>query len=351
MDKPTQILIVDDDPSYLTLIEQILIANPSYRVLKAGDAREAMRVAEEHMPSLILCDYYMDGEDGFEFCRKIKQHPRLYDTMFILLSGEGHVEKKVEGVGAGADDFCTKPTDEEELLSRIHALLRIKALQEELKEEKRQLEVVNRELEDGFMGVIRLLTQIMGLRIPNAGVRGEKAAGMLEWMGRRLDLDESDRRDLNIAALLHEIGKITLTDEILAKDPADCGEKDREKYSQFPVMGRAVNLVEQSASCVKTRPGEFIESLLKCRGTVLDPHVMLLLQEYLRLHEDSQWTEGKKQVSLDDLQEGMKLAIDLYTGSGIKLLPKDSVVHLSSIEKIRHHHHYDPIINGIYVYA
>ena len=114
---------------------------------------------------------------------------------------------------------------------------------------------------------------------------------------------------------------------------------------------RAVNLVEQSASCVKTRPGEFIESLLKCRGTVLDPHVMLLLQEYLRLHEDSQWTEGKKQVSLDDLQEGMKLAIDLYTGSGIKLLPKDSVVHLSSIEKIRHHHHYDPIINGIYVYA
>ncbi|NTW31662.1 MAG: response regulator, partial [Bacteroidetes bacterium] len=67
------------------LVEEILLRNNQYQVLKASGVREAMEIAEEHVPSLIICDYYMPDGDGFDLCRKIREHPQLRDTMFILL--------------------------------------------------------------------------------------------------------------------------------------------------------------------------------------------------------------------------------------------------------------------------
>lgn len=396
MKENMKILVVDDDTAHQMLMEEILERNKDYTVLKAGTVREAMEVAEEHLPSLIVCDYYMPDGDGFALCRKIRQHPQMYDTPFILLSVVSQTAKKVEGLDVGADDYLTKPFSDEELLARIRALLRIRLLQEELKRESKELEKLNADLEKGFLGVITLLTHLIGLRVPNASVRGQRAADIADWICDRMHVASEEAKMIHIAAQLHEIGKITLSDELVSKPHVDLTSADKEKLAQFPLMGRllvgdipqlhevgkylgcqmenfdgtgypdkllreeipigarilrGINAIESLELQHGTNTEGLLNDLNTMKGTVLDPHIVQLLEEFVRVHADSTWLIGKRQITVYELQEGMVLASDLFTGSGIKLLPRNSVVKLSSIEKILQHHHFDPIINNIFIFA
>ena len=396
MKTPVKILLVDDDVDHLTLLEHILLQDGQYRVLKATGVKEALHVAERQIPSLIVSDYYMPDGDGFSFCKMVKAHPGLYDTMFMLLSVASEPSKKIEGLDLGADDYLVKPVNEEEFLARVNVLLRIKSLQEELKNDAKQLEELNAELEKGFLGTITLMTHLIGLRVPNAAVRGQRAAQIVEWMSERLSVDPSEVKMIRIAAQLHELGKITLSDDIVGKDIPSLSNADREKIRQFPLMGcllvadipqleevgsfirhqmenydgtgypdhllkdeiplasrflRGVNLLEDLEARCPGKTDEVLAEMTRSRGTLLDPRVTQLLLEYVTEHSDAAWLTGKRQVAVYELREGMVLASDLYTGGGIKLLPKDSVIHLSSIEKILQHHQFDPIINCILVYS
>lgn len=395
MTKLVKILIVDDDPAQLTLLEHLLHTNPGYRILKAGGEQEAMRIAEEEVPSLIVSDYYMQDGDGFTLCTKVKNHPHLYDTMFMLLTVASDTQNKLKGYKIGADDYLTKPFGEEEFLSRTHALLRIKSLQDELKEDKSKLVKLNEELEEGFMGVIKLLTHLIGLRVPGAAARGQRAAQISEWIGERLEFNDEERKAATIAALFHEIGKITLSDDIIMKDRQQLGPAERENLSQSPMMGqlllgdipklkevgeylryqmenydgsgfpdrlmkneipaishllRGINYLEELEASHKDETETILNALRVAKGNVIDPRIGQLLEEFVLIHGNAAWLEGKRQVSVYELREGMVLASDLFTGSGIKLLPKDSRIQLSSLEKILQHHHCDPIINSIFVY-
>lgn len=394
MEKKFKILIIDDEPFYLKEISRALEIESKYQIFTAADTVQALQIAEEHQPEIILSDYYMPFEDGFSFCKKIKTHPILFDTMFVILSVASEIEIKVRGLEAGADDFITKPFDSDELHSKVKALLRIKALQEVLKDDKRKLEKLNQELDDGLLALINLLNQLIGLRVPNATVRASKALEMVRWMVERLKLDSETKKTIDIAIQLREIGKITLSDELVKKNYYELSEEDKVKLSQFPVLGelligkisrlknvgliirhqlenydgtgypdklqaqhipfearilRAVNLVEQETSKPDCNIDNLIETVRKIRGTILDPRIMQLLEEYLHLTNDPFWLDKKQQVSVYELRDGMVLANDLYTGSGIKLLQKGFLITLSTIEKILTHHHYDPIINNIYI--
>lgn len=394
MEKKYKILIVDDEPFYLTEISRALGINSHYQIFTASDTIHAFKIAEENKPEIILSDYYMPYEDGFSFCKKIKSHAFLFDTMFVILSVASEVETKVKGLEVGADDFITKPFDPDELHSKVKALLRIKSLQETLKTDKQKLEKLNQELDEGLLALINLLNQLIGLRVPNATLRASKALEMVRWVNDRLSLDDDVKKTIEIAIQLREIGKITLPDDIVRKNCHELSEEERLKVMQFPVLGqllidkitrlaevsvairhqlenydgtgypdklqsqhipiaskilRAVNLVEQESSKPKCNFDNLIEVVKKSRGTVLDPRITQLLEEYLFLTNDPLWLNDKQQISVYELKDGMVLANDLYTGSGIKLLQKGFLITTSTIEKILIHHHNDPIINNIYI--
>ncbi len=394
MEKKFKILIIDDEPLFLNEISRALEVNSHYKIFTATDTIQAFKISEENQPDIILSDYYMPYEDGFSFCKKIKSHPLLYDTMFVILSVASEVETKIKGLEVGADDFITKPFNPEELHSKIKALLRIKSLQETLKNDKKILEQLNKELDDGLLALVNLLNQLIGLRVPNASVRASKAQELVGWMTERLSLDAQTKKTIELAIQLREIGKITLSDEILKKNFYDLSEDEKTKLFQFPVLGqlligkisrlknvglvirhqlenydgtgypdrlqaqhipiearilRAVNLVEQETSKPDFKLDHLIETVRKARGTILDPRVMQLLEEYLHITNDPFWLDNKQQISVYELREGMVLANDLCTGSGIKLLQAGFIVTLSTIEKILTHHHFDPIINNIYI--
>jgi DNA-binding response OmpR family regulator len=114
------ILVVDDKASVRRLVQEYL-AEHGYRVVTAGDGRQALYAARHEKPDLILLDIMMPQMDGFDFLRAYR---REKDTPVILLTARLEESDKVVGLELGADDYITKPFSMRELLARIRAVLR-----------------------------------------------------------------------------------------------------------------------------------------------------------------------------------------------------------------------------------
>lgn len=118
-----RILLVDDEADILEFIRYNLVRE-GYEVHTASDGAEALRVAAECRPHLILLDRMMPVMDGAETCRAIRRDPVLRDTMVVFLSALSEEEQQLTGFGVGADDYLTKPIKMKLLVSRIQAILK-----------------------------------------------------------------------------------------------------------------------------------------------------------------------------------------------------------------------------------
>jgi two-component system response regulator MprA len=118
---PRRILVVDDDPKVLSLMQRGL-AFEGYAVDLAPDGNEALAISAERPPHLVVLDVMMPGLDGIEVCRRLRASNR--DLAILLLTGRASVPARIEGLDAGADDYLVKPFAFDELLARIRALLR-----------------------------------------------------------------------------------------------------------------------------------------------------------------------------------------------------------------------------------
>lgn len=135
---PNKILIVDDDPFNLDLLEQEL-TDQGYVIERAGDGEEALKKVESFLPDVILLDYMMPKMNGIEVVKRLKQDERHKGIPVILLTAKGSQEDKVRGLDAGADDYVVKPFESFELLARVRSMVRIKQLHDALEEWNRTL--------------------------------------------------------------------------------------------------------------------------------------------------------------------------------------------------------------------
>ena len=119
------ILIVDDEPANVDLLEQEL-ADAGYKTLTARSGEEALAAAPHAKPDLILLDVMMGGIDGYETCRRLKAAEATRAIPVIFLTALSESFEKVRGFGAGAVDYVTKPFDLEELLARIRTHLALR---------------------------------------------------------------------------------------------------------------------------------------------------------------------------------------------------------------------------------
>ncbi len=133
-----RILIVDDEPFNLDLLEQEL-ADYDYVLERAADGVEALEKTESFAPDLLLLDYMMPKMNGLEVAQRLKQNERHKGIPIILLTAKATQEDKVAGLDAGADDYVTKPFDSVELLARVRAMLRLKGMHDTLEEWNRTL--------------------------------------------------------------------------------------------------------------------------------------------------------------------------------------------------------------------
>ncbi len=114
------ILVVDDEKEIADLVEIYLVSD-GYKVFKAQDAEEGLRILEEENIHLVLLDIMMPGMDGIQMCRKIRERSNI---PIIMLSAKSSDLDKIMGLGTGADDYVTKPFNPLELTARVKSQLR-----------------------------------------------------------------------------------------------------------------------------------------------------------------------------------------------------------------------------------
>ena len=135
---PNKILIVDDEPFNLDLLEQEL-EDQNYTIERANDGAEALEKVSSFLPDLILLDYMMPKMNGLEVLRRLREDASHKSIPVILLTAKATQEDKVRGLDAGADDYVIKPFDSFELLARVRAMMRIKQMHDTLDEWNRSL--------------------------------------------------------------------------------------------------------------------------------------------------------------------------------------------------------------------
>src|SRR4051812_39122226 len=139
-----RILVVDDQRSNVEMMAGVLKAR-GYVVHGAYDGMQALEQVREAPPDLVVSDILMPNVDGYELCRRLRGAPATALLPVILVTSIDAQGERIKGLEAGADDFLAKPVNWEELFARVRSLLRVKALQDELKELNAQLENRGRE--------------------------------------------------------------------------------------------------------------------------------------------------------------------------------------------------------------
>ena len=137
--RPPKLLVVDDEEAILDLLRRRLEAlGCEVSVLSGGS--QVLQTAREYLPDLVLLDVMMPDLDGFSVCEALKQDPQVRDIPVLLMTARAEVESRIKGLEMGAHDYIPKPFETSELMARVRAALRVKRLQDQLKDANRQLE-------------------------------------------------------------------------------------------------------------------------------------------------------------------------------------------------------------------
>jgi len=121
MNKQKKILAVDDNPNNTAIMEELF--GEHYDLRTAANGKEAIKIALDFQPDIILLDVMMPDMDGYEVCRRLRRYPSLSETKIIMVTAKGALEDKVTGYEVGASDYITKPFDEKNILESVEFFL------------------------------------------------------------------------------------------------------------------------------------------------------------------------------------------------------------------------------------
>ena len=116
-----KILVVDDDPNVIAIAKELL--DEDYNLKTATIGEEALKIARDFIPDLIILDIMMPGMDGYEVCRRLREQSILLDAQIIMVSAKIELEDRIKGREMGADDYIIKPFEEENLLESVSFFL------------------------------------------------------------------------------------------------------------------------------------------------------------------------------------------------------------------------------------
>ncbi|MBS3927251.1 MAG: phosphate regulon transcriptional regulator PhoB [Sphingomonadales bacterium] len=118
-----RLLLVEDDPALAELLE-FRFRNEGYQVQVTPDGDEALLLAAEEAPDLVVLDWMIEGTSGIEVCRRLRKTKATAHVPILMLTARGAEDDKIRGLETGADDYLTKPFSPRELLARVGAILR-----------------------------------------------------------------------------------------------------------------------------------------------------------------------------------------------------------------------------------
>ena len=163
MSTPVKVLVVDDTPNNVKLLADVLTVK-GYAVTTAASGDEALAKIASEPPDLVLLDVMMPGLSGYDVCRRIRAEAQTALLPVVLVTALDPERERIKGIEAGADDFLTKPINQGELFARVRSLLRVKGLQDEVREQAGALKAWNVKLEERVAVQVAELDRLGQLR-------------------------------------------------------------------------------------------------------------------------------------------------------------------------------------------
>ncbi len=195
------VLVVDDGAANRELIRMYL-STIDCEVRLAADGVAALEMIEREPPDLVLLDVRMPRMDGYEVCRRIKSTPTGKLLPVVMITGLSQTKHRVAALEAGADDFMTKPVEGAELTARVRSALRLKELYNTL---------------DSAEHVIFSLATAVEAKDSFTEQHTQRVGESARLLGQRLGLSENTLNTLYRGGMIHDIGKIGVSDAILHK--------------------------------------------------------------------------------------------------------------------------------------
>ncbi len=232
------ILIVDDEPANLALLRQILA--PEHALVFARNGNEALAAAAKHRPALILLDIQMPDMDGYTACRRLKADPLTESIPVIFVTGLAEVGDETAGFEAGAVDYIVKPISPPIVRARVRNHLSL---------------VSATQLEKSYHEAIYMLGEASEFKDTDTGAHIWRMAAYSSVLAAACGWDAAACRQLELAAPMHDLGKLSIPDAILHKpgklDAAEwklmqthsaVGHKILSKSSNAPILQMAATV-------------------------------------------------------------------------------------------------------------
>lgn len=206
-----RVLVVDDDPATRRMLDRMLTSE-GYETVFAGNGLEALRMVEHERPDLIFLDLELPGTSGYEVCRALKADPSKRWIPIVILTGHSATDERLRAWDMDADAFLSKPFPLAEASARCRSLLRAKRRHDEL---------------DSAEQVAFAFARAVEAKSPYTHGHSERVGQYALLLARRLGLSVEECEILRKGSLLHDIGKISVPDEILNKQ----GSLTAEEYN------------------------------------------------------------------------------------------------------------------------
>ncbi|MDX1456059.1 MAG: response regulator [Marinobacter sp.] len=423
-----RILFVDDEGSILAALRRLMRRHP-YECFFAEGARQGLDILASKPIDLIISDMRMPEMDGAAFLAEVRK--RWPFSVRFLMTGYADMNAAISALNQGGiNRYISKPWDEDALLEAIEEGLRIRRLErekkrlidksrrqnEELKQLNEELEArveertreiqekstmlkkAIRQIESSYDAFVRVFSTVISSRPQLQKGQSRQVADLTKALAQQLSLDRVQTAYVYYAALLHEIGKLNLSDDILTRAEANLTYRDRDVYQKYPEMGEmflsSISALAPTARIIRQHQelydgsgypdqlrGQSIElgaRILKVAhdfvglqsglltttphnaeqayryveeyaGRRYDPDIVELLKPLIQDFAIDLTQDHEKICVPSELRPGMRLTRDLVNRSGILLMVAGSTLNDHMIDKLRHIEELDGHRVSVYV--
>lgn len=430
VDYRAKVLFVDDEENILKSLKRLLM-DEEMDIHTANSGEEGLELLR-NTPGvdLIVSDQRMPGLTGAEFLQKSREI--VPDALRIMLTGYADINATIDAINkGGAFRYISKPWDDEEMIRTIrdavrHCSLlaenkRLSALVEKQNEELKEwngnlksrvleqttairlrndeLSGLNNRLQEEYENCLKAYFGLVELRDPVLGIHSRNVARLSQQIAEGMNLSQDEKRMIRVAAMLHDIGKIGISDAMLQKDTDGLSGSELDEYRMHAIRGQAamdyITDLRPSGLLIRHHHENFdgtgypdglakddiplgsriialadgfdraftrnrvdnaIEMSLECArkelGRMFDPTLFPLLEQTVKgVYGGLVTKTGMKEMELQikELREGMVVARDVHSGTGILLLSTGEPLDLVKIQALRRYNLIDPPKKGILV--
>jgi putative nucleotidyltransferase with HDIG domain len=235
------ILVIDDNPDILKLMHFLL--KDEFDLLLCNSGRKGLALLHENRPDLIICDVMMPEMDGYSFCREVKADPSFKHVPIILVTARAGSEMLVAGIASGANDYLAKPFDVDELKARVRSLLRTRTVEEALALANHNLKIRTDDLLDRqrtlLLAMVKSLVSTIEAKDNYTKDHSLRVSRYSMAIARKMGFADHELKDLELAALLHDVGKIAVPEEIL-HNTKKLTDYEFDQIKNHPVNGALI---------------------------------------------------------------------------------------------------------------